>query len=563
MLCAVTVAVLPAQSSLPLLQAGGGAAAFIERLDRPWPGDLPHDQFRRAIPARLTGHGVPDVAVLDGTTVVLVSSPDIHGHVGLLPGLGAATIVYDFAALRLGSGALARQGLALVGPSGLRLWRIDQVDSAVHIETTRDSNWIGATMVATHPRDGSVVYGVAADGRRVLKASVVGGRIGSTTVVTVTDTVLGLACIDADADGLADIGVLTASGLTVLYRGAHAPTVNNATQVVAGALQLVRETTASGASLHEWLCYLTNVGGQHLRVVADRVAADVPLGNTAYVALAAGDWTVDGKEELVLSSAGNTEVTVLLNLSGYTNDIFAHNSGVAVRVETSVGPAVRAENHTGLAIADFDGDGDCDLIAPIESSAHYSQLGGAAPYFSYVLPKFHYHLDASGHGSTMTPIVDVVDQDPNNPALPQSVRDLIPAGKFRLEFAVPAFPNASAFEVIAWPRQPGATRIEPEPAFRVLLDQPAAGTSLRRHLDFDRTLLANQGSFAIVLRPVLIENGEVTVVGVADLILLGNDVGADGAPPGVIVSDTPSQRPLPLPPTPEETPPAPLPPSGG
>ncbi|MGE3173772.1 MAG: hypothetical protein AB7O97_14195 [Planctomycetota bacterium] len=534
-----------AQSPLPLIHDDGTPIAPVHRQDRDLPSALPHAGFRRALPARLTGHVVPDVLVLDGGTLLLAVAPDIHSTVVPLPGLGPHATVHDCAPMRT-TAMDPMQPLALVGPGGLRVWRMAPGVAAPIVTGVPDSAWQGASRVVAHPDDGTVLFGLGADGQTLLSIACADGTCsGPTMTATIGEDVVALACIDWNRDGASDVGVLTAGVLQVYDRNGRMMTQEAFEDPLASDdLQLVRWLDGAGRTIDEWLCLITGVGMQSVLVRNETLSADVPLGPTAYVALAAGDLTLDDKEELLLSTAANAEVTVLLNLAGGHPEVFAHHPAVAVRIEVA-DPDPTGTSACGVAVADLDGDFDGDLLAPIEPN------GTRGAFLSLVRPRFQ----------AQTPLADF-DQphfldpiDLLDPVLAASIE----AGKLRFEFAIAAVPGASHYEVAIW-REELSGQLAPTAVQRLWFEEEGMPLDRRCWVEVDRGHIDAGGTYVAMLRPLVVTGTTIEMAGVAALGRLHRPTFLADPDPvrgGVVVGGIGTVRPLPLPPSPAPTPPTP------
>ena len=177
-------------------------------------------QLGRSFSARLTGLIVKDVVVVHPTSTPNVKQAQYYVapslHQGQFPVATSTNTIVTFtdAAPAVGHGAdAAADGLAYVDANGLHIWSLNSSGTPV-ITTAHGagSSWAGATLVATHPNNGNVIYGIASNGTTLLRTTY-GGTWTSTTVATVASPVLALGCCNVNTDGSIDAVVMTANNL--------------------------------------------------------------------------------------------------------------------------------------------------------------------------------------------------------------------------------------------------------------------------------------------------------------------------------------------------------------
>jgi hypothetical protein len=494
--------------------------AYIRPIERTWPSTLARSgSIRRMLPARLTGHTVPDVVVLDGVQPILMTAPGIHTHVCCLLGEGAGA--YDVAVLRgrgLDDGSNpALDALAFVDDEGLRVWRRNPQDGVVGIAEVGGSEWAGVRLLATHPADPLVIFGIDDNGVIRVAEHTNGGYTTSSVTFPEMSQPIAIACVDWDGDDSTELAVLTRSGLTIVDRNGATIVGEEQQSATSGALTLVRGGTQLDEECLAWLTP-ASYGGTELRLRSSTTLLDQPLYRT-FVGAAAADWSGDGNEELVLSTAANDEVTLLVNLS-YAQPTFLYHPGTAIQIAVAAS-ANRPANSCSLATADFDGDGDADLVAAIEPATNncgitelrmvQSKLYDSPPFESPVFVQF----EDLGHGQA------------------------------EVTFTFTPGPCGSHTRMVVWPETDG--ELDPQHVFSELRARTEVSEFV---VPIDAGHLGI-GSYVLMMQPVNVVNGHVVEVAEASLAIMNVAVG--GGPGGTVVIGT---TPLPnLPPPPPEQPP--------
>lgn len=451
-----------------------------------------------ALAARLSRHAVPDAVFLAGGLPYLVAAPRMHrGMTALPPPAGqAATGVTGVNAMAVLRGLGRADGLesnldaiALAGQNGLWIWRRPTGrNDSIELTQVGGAEWNGTQLLAVHRDDPSVIFGV--DPNHVLRIATRHPATGvfttSSTSVALGSTVNGIAAVRWDAEAgaaHADCAVIQSRTLRVYERtGALLHSFNEPNGAAALGLTVAR------TSLGEKLCaFFENLGGGVQLYAFDEGREGEPAEAVLSIDLAAvtaGDLTNDGWEDLVLSSKRNTELLVLMHtdLAG----VFAEHPALAFEIRVAVEEPTRADNQSPAAVADFDGDGDTDLLVAVGAHA------GAA------VPEAHFLRILSKVGNVTPPATTAVAGVEN---IPQDTYT------YTLTFTPAAVGTHT--EMIVWPQDPFAFyRIFAAPEVRVV--QPRTTGSNSISVTLSRSFLNDAGSgipgvYAYLLRPVDID----------------------------------------------------------
>ncbi|MCA8973712.1 MAG: VCBS repeat-containing protein [Planctomycetes bacterium] len=363
----------PSFAQIPLALFGAparGAApkedAAIQPHSRAWPAALSRvGSLRRSQTAGLTAHGIPDVIVLDGDRVVAFAAPGIHSHIDAIPGTETLS-VNDFTVLS-GRGNdnddnPAHDALALACVQGLEILRFDPGTGVSDLRNVGGQSLANAQLVASHRMDPNTMFAVDAANNLQCLVDSGGGYLALGSGTRLSSASLDMECIDWEGDGDVDVAVLMTTGLEVFdsqgvqlasFPGSHA------------SGDLCRFHQAGGDSI----AWLHPQGAASEITVATGWAAPASVAVALpqnYVGVSGGDWTDDGLDELTLSTTDNLDTTVLLSLNNPAGPFYYH---YLTAFDVAVAPSVhggRSPNLCAPVVADFDGDGDSDLLMPIE-----------------------------------------------------------------------------------------------------------------------------------------------------------------------------------------------------
>ena len=455
--------------------------------------------FRKACAGHLTGHALPDVAILAETSVRLAPAPGLHDSVIGLGPLGVGNVL-DIAVLSGGgNGALDR--LVVLGDAGLVLWSFDPVGRLVSTEGLPLPVGCVAERIATHPSDTQTVFVVADGGCTIVTAPLPGGP-SLQVVAALPSPARDVECIDWDGDGDAELAVVTDAALHIVGSGVSPESFTLGASDITD-LCLVRNAG------QEWLAWLRPGSFTDLELALRSLhgACQIPLDNHGYTRLAAGDWNGDQREELALSTAANDDLTVLFNVSVSAPHLFYCDGAVAARLEVIGDGIPRQSNACNAVFTDLDGDQDGDILVPVASG-----VSGEEPALAMLRPTIH--MNAS--------LIQIAAQSGS------AVWSSASPEQFHIAFSCAPAPGVTHIEVLAWPSvgtDPAeGPEIQAAPTYRhlmpVSLVAPMSGVYV---LDFADPALSDgptsshlgaSGFYMVSFRPVVVgANQEIQAAG--------------------------------------------------
>lgn len=519
--------------------------AYVHVQPRPWSSStLPTSLVGEVRTVRFTRHFVPDVITIMNDRVILCDAPGIHDTCGWLTP-PEQDPVFAVAALTghgvVGAGHPSLDAILTATNNGLVRLRLNGV--ALDPDPVADSTWNDVRMLATHPEDPGVVYGVTSLGE---------GRIGiydpltddytsssPTTFDYSTSTVIDIECVnwDNDTNDESEVAVLTVDGLYVHDRtGALLATFTFPTtaaadlaRVYSGA-NLVDDPGTTPVEVPESISCLrpASAGGSEIAIFSSFETQIVPLNGQSYVGVVAGDWSGDGNQELVLSTRENQFVTVLTNhaVGGGPTDFF-YNSANAFNV--AIAESVnRLDNFSAAVMGDFDADGDQDLFAALA----VEDVNDGPPAFALVDSKL---IHVQPDNTPISP-VEIIYTEAGDPL----------EGTLTFEFNAPGG-SSTHTEIVLWPVIDGRIDITNTQSVTVRAPNGAAGSLMRVPVDINRSfLLIYEAQYACMVRPIEMVNGNVVDVTMATLFVTEFGYPKDGngnlTPPP---SPPPPEEPLP------------------
>ena len=529
---------------------------YVKPTARDWSDQVPAPvAVERQFVANLTGHARADVVMLDGGLLLLATAPAIHRSLDILTDDRGSDLrdVVDAAALT-GLGAQsgdnpAHDALAFIAPAGLGIWRRDAESGSVSVDPVAGATWSGVRYLATHPADSTAIFGLESTGtlRMATRPATSTTFIASPHQVHLSGTALGLCGIDWNGDGSTEVAAVTTTGFSVYDRtGQLLFSQAQTSQVAAASLALVRGGHGRPDTV-AWLVPSLPIapGSQvfsfaELRMRGPGVSHDQQLG-IGCTAVASSDWSMDGIDDLLVSTWNNTHVDLLLNIWPI-GPVFQYVPAFSLRLAVAEADAARPGNRAPVATADFDGDGDSDLVTTVTGSTH----GGAK--LAYVRSKQY-------HDVQLVPVTEV--EYTADVAQNLSV--------FTFHCAMP--PGGSHTEVLVWKETVEGDSIESTPVTRVVMERDPEAPEQQIVVALERShLIRDDGLYRVMIRPVVLDaNRRVTLAGIATLgILFATQiaqqkamlVGGNGPTGpvrigGIVVSDGP------LPPAPPGNPPVP------
>lgn len=355
--------VLAASSLLSLLAVSATAALpTLNRVaDLTWPTATP-GTYSTTVACDFTLDHHRDLLVLRSGEACLLYGPDQYDAVTVLgDGVLDATVL-------VGAGLAGADRLALVGTNGVTVaW----VDADHALQSSLLSGGVGVAVVSADIDQlaGPDLLVLEADHRTVRRwvasASAAAGYVDAGWF-DLGATADALRVLDFDGDGADEVACLSAQGLVVRELDGS-PCATFATSLPGDGLWVFSQ---AGVPALAWLRRTADLVAQELVVArSGGLEAPLALGALEVVALAAGDLDGDGADELVLSHRSSRQALVLRDRgAGVTGGSFALGAGDAQVVDLDVEAALPApENEAQPALADFDNDGDQDVLFPVQA----------------------------------------------------------------------------------------------------------------------------------------------------------------------------------------------------
>lgn len=367
-LVAIPTVVLPTANATPQAAFSG------EELTSDWsPATVDPGSFQHSVAGQFTPDQRADLVVLEGDRLVFVYGPNGHESQSEI-----TTGVLDVSPV-VGGGLDGLDSLVVTTADGVEHWWYDDDLGLWDDKLLRGQEWEDAPhVVATDMTPAGTsfdILGVSDAGDEVyrLSASTMDAFEWShSQLFTTSSTIRQLVPIEWDGDSSLEIAVLTDTRVEVREING---TLNysRSCAIPGGALARLQRAQESEDRL-AWLGNLNTAGLQSLVIFSNDsgVESSLGMGLLGSVGMTAVDYDLDGDSDLVLSirSAHDLRVqfdTTLGSLSGAPS--FANTTAGLLLVP--VGPtATQASSNDlrSIGVADFDGDGDIDLAAPVESS---------------------------------------------------------------------------------------------------------------------------------------------------------------------------------------------------
>lgn len=334
------------------------------------------------VAGRCSGLQATDVIGLAGDSPLIWVWPSAHESACQLPDASGNPItgVNDLAVLAGKSDVPGHDAVALVGSHGLRIWRRQHHAAAFQLTTVADPNAVfaNARLVTAHRADPSAIYCALADLTSIGVSLATGTAYGAAakTFQVVDDggsptTVLAIAAVDWDADGVADVAALTHDGLVTYDRDGN-EMARSSYPVAAGAyanptraLTVVRYTNLALMQPRECIAWLAPSGSRQCILMRGNEVTnsenDIALAHGDHLAISAADWTLDGEDDLFVTGADTAtgRITMLVGAGGLVPWLFIPSVGFDVAVDRG------AQDPAPVALADLDGDGDGDLFSAV------------------------------------------------------------------------------------------------------------------------------------------------------------------------------------------------------
>ena len=346
----------------------------------PWESDLDQTgRFGRAVAGDFDGDGVMDAVVTDGGTPFLLIDVD-----ALVAPSDVGVVAHDLDTLHAG-GLAGRDALAIVNAEGLRLAWFDPSLGVVASSSLNSSVWAGAKEVraADLNVDGKAdLLGLAADGVTFLRLNGTGGSptgFAPAASFTIDDAAESFTLLQWDADPQLEVAVLTGYGVELYELDGTLIDLWQAA-LPGGVIAPLRQTGQT-----DRLVWITAYGPpcqQMLMVLSPSGIDDfVDLGALDAFAGVTRDFDLDGDDDLLISHRYSQELLWFENQRDAQ-----HPDGASFTSDPSgmqlfeVGPpGVGApENESWPVVADFDGDGDADVLFAAERALEIRVFRGQA-----------------------------------------------------------------------------------------------------------------------------------------------------------------------------------------
>lgn len=341
--------------AVPLFVPGETYRVAINRSDT-----VPDAQFTRTLAGQLNGDLDPDVVFLRGDFPHLAVSPAVYDSVVRYP-----EPANDIAILR--SPALTRDELLTVSGIGLVAWARTENQGFTSRALGSDL-WNGAKILRSgrsELRPAPLVVGVAANGTDLLLMTNPGTPEENETSFPLDGNAIDVILYDRNEDDLADLAVLTDTGLHLYDSGSQVPIASFASNAPQGRLAKIGDARSSSRDLI-WIETQPGIVDTLFKIRGTNLSSPMPLGPLSTVAVVAGDVDRNGADDLLISHQASYELILLLNHNG----TFSIGSDTAVTVSTGpTGPA--SNNHAWPVILDLEKDRDLDVVFPVQSTQEF------------------------------------------------------------------------------------------------------------------------------------------------------------------------------------------------
>ncbi len=339
-------------------------------LSQAYPTVLSNAQFGKIVSGDFTGDRKVDAVVMNGSQPLLLVTPEVH-----TTSIKAGGPANDIAVL---SGVVPGKALLLaVSSTGLTSHERDSVNHVWNPTTISGSSpWLGALRVAVGALSTAGhqdIAGIAANGHDVLTLYETGGQYtAGTTFSAIGQNVYGLFLLnwrDVEAQDTAntdEIALFSNYGVEVYEPNGTLVGSQPWTWPLLGTV-----IDDQGTPLQR-LAMISPVSGIDKFYVFGSVKSEGPfnLGTACAVSMASGDADEDGDSDVFVVVNNENKVKKYTSSSGDT--ITFHSPPV----KYAYGPQNRdpIHNFSTPAIADFNGDGRVDLLAPVSGWHQGTQI---------------------------------------------------------------------------------------------------------------------------------------------------------------------------------------------
>ena len=331
-------------------------------MDQLYPGPLGTADFGKVIAGYFSGLLLPDAVVMNGTNPTLLVTPEayrtrVHAKNG-----GVDIVADDFTSIW--DTTNEKSLLVTVGPGGLLISERDDLNQTWIDRTTTGNQaaWTGVSIVRSGlltNTSTAFVVGVQLDGQTLVFERENNGAYIQSTVSTALTNIYELQVLDFNGDGFTDIAAFGDTGILIIRPS------GTVLAFMPWTGQLMSTKVTIQGSNRQRIAAVDVGPQQSLYVFSSEQGIEGPfsLGSTQVIALDSADYDDDGDSELFFSITSDTEYQMVLNTPAATTSTF----DLANIVHESYGPENRVALNTnaGLAFADFDQDGDMDVLAPV------------------------------------------------------------------------------------------------------------------------------------------------------------------------------------------------------
>jgi hypothetical protein len=490
-LCTALAGLAQAQT-LPLL-IGDTNDPFVRSEARPSLGTGAWDKL---VAGNLTGNDAPDVVAWNGGLLRLLCAPGLHRTELPVPGIVNPAAITSLAVLKGGAiGGL--DALVFADAGGLHVWSFDPDNGGRGtLDSLSHGMWQNATAIATHPSDPTVIFGLRSTNQAILVANL---DPQTRALSHFSDTSLRgpASTIECSDHGSGVHAHAVVNGIVYSYdtQGSEGPTATLDTPTyVANTVSLARLRHSNGTEELVVLRAQTN-GTPSCKldhVYGGTGAIPVGLGGNAFVAVTTGDVSADGTDDLLLSTAANTETTFLLNMATAGLSSFAYQPYAGMRIAVGTPTGVPA-NDIACVATDIDNDLDADLVVARNGTGTGT---ASVQYVSNLLYTFP-PLSGLGGASVLNP------------------NAVSPTIRYSFPFSQPT--SGNRVQIVGWKATVQSAQLQspPQPVLDPqILGNPAVnvlatwqtGVPSAVEIDLDRNFLLNQnGVYYFLSRPVIVD----------------------------------------------------------
>ena len=365
--------------SLPASQTSGRPFQGLSSASLEW-DPAGSGSFEEVGHGDFDGDGFTDVVTRRGQDLEVFLAPgSLAAPLSSFSTPGAFTVAHD--------PALLRDVLIVAETSGLKRYAFDLTTKAWSATVLSSAtSWSNAAFLTARPQSGLAdqIVGVMS-GSSVVRAmtNLGGGYVEEPLPIASTpQAILGLEAFDQDGDGVYELALMHTGSVSrpkaIGAAGSETWSVLDTTSF-AGLLcvDIARGAQTTGGA--HWLGWLLRDSGGicHVAVLSNEPPVGPTLiGSQQIVRIAAGDWTGDGADDLVLSWRVDQRFGVLSNV-GTTNAAFDPLVLQTFDLTTTPGAAFPT-NSAEPVFADLDNDADLDIGLCVQGDdtlhVEYNQL---------------------------------------------------------------------------------------------------------------------------------------------------------------------------------------------